>query len=283
MSRVTKFQAFDDGVDAWQIVEAPPAGRLAASVDRYSWWRETTTSFTARRELAATCGVFIINLGAPLEIVDASDRTIRLDAGEAFIGGMAQGTSLSRSTGAMEGIHVHLPVEELARTLGVSVGAITDATIRLDDVVGQSAHDLGHQLLEAATLDARFEMLDAFLNGRLGHTGERSREISHAFGRLRGGSNVSELAEELGWSRKRLASWFRDMTGLRPAQFSRLARFERFTSAIQAEPAASLAELACDAGYVDQAHLTHDVRRLSRMTPGELRARLIPAGGGVRD
>jgi AraC-like DNA-binding protein len=80
-----------------------------------------------------------------------------------------------------------------------------------------------------------------------------------------------------------VATWFRGATGLRPAQFVRLARFERFATALQAEPMASLAELAYVAGYADQAHLTHDVRRLSQMTPGELRARLIPAGGGVRD
>ena len=47
---------------------------------------------------------------------------------------------------------------------------------------------------------------------------------------------------------------------------------------VDAQPA-----LAADAGYVDQAHLARDVRDFSDMTPGDLRARLLPAAGGVRD
>lgn len=283
MSRLTQLRTFDDGVDAWQIGEGPPDAALRASIDRYCWWRETTQSFTTRRELAATHGVFIVNLGAPLEIVDAQGTTIRLDAGDGFLGGMAQATSLSRSAGAMEGVHVHMPVDEIARLAGVSLSAIGDCTATLEDVIGLSARDLGGRLMEAGTIDARFAILDAFFADRLRRARDRDDALSHAFRHLGGRRHVSGLADDLGWSRKRLAAWFRDRTGLKPAQFIRLARFEQFAAALQATPAASLADLAYASGYADQAHLTRDVRRLSQMTPGELRARLIPAGGGVRD
>lgn len=282
MDRLSLARSFDDGLDAWEVAEAAPAAALADSVTRYSWWRESTGSFDTRRELAGTSGVFIVNLGAPLEIRDACARSIRLGAGQAFIGGMAQGTSLSRSTGAMEGIHVFMPIHELARAMAVSIGDLADRTVTLDEVLGPEATELGDRILASRSTGGRLDVLDAFLALRLGAATNPDTVMAEVMGRLRR-AGASATAEGLGWSRKRLAAWFRDRTGMLPAQFGRLARFERFTGAIQREPLASLAELACDAGYADQAHLTHDVCRLAGITPGALRSLLLPAGGGVRD
>ncbi len=283
MTRPTKLRAFDNGRDRWEIAEAMPQPMLMRDVEQYSAWREHTQSFSTRRELAATCGVFIVNLGATLEIVDAKGTLHRLGAGEGFIGGMAGATSLSRSTGEMAGLHVHMSVENLAAMFGVSLAAIIDITIRLEDIAGEAGRALGGRLAEANDTEARFTLLDAFIGKQLADRDPVEARLRLAFERLRAGEAVSALADDLGWSRKRLARWFRDRTGLKPQQFSRLARFERFTEALQSEPKASLAELAGEMGYADQAHLTHDVRRLSQMTPGELRGRLIPEGGGVRN
>ncbi len=283
MTRPTRVRAYDDGSDRWHIREAGPAPTLAGEVDRYAFWRERTRSFATRRELASTCGVFIVNLGAPLEIVDASGTSTRFGAGEGFLGGMARATSLSRSTGEMAGVHVHLPVERLARLAGVPLAALGDVVVRLEDVLGDAAFALGGRLVEASDAEARFDLLDAFLLERLARSPAVEPALARAFDHLSGGGRVTALAEDWGWSRKRLARWFRDATGMRPAQFAGLARFERLTATIQAEAGSPLAELAVAGGYADQAHMTHEVRRLAGMTPGELRSRLIPAGGGVRD
>ena len=281
MTRLSHARSFDDGLDSWEMANAAPSPSLCGAVTRYSWWRESTGSFDTRQELASTGGVFIVNLGAPLEITDASGGTLRLRAGEGFVGGMAQGTSLSRSTGNMEGIHVFMPIDELARTIGSSVADFADRTVALDQVLGREAEEFGDRLLASGTTDAQLDILDAFLARRLSVAADRDGRMALIMNRLRRES-VSTTADALGWSRKRLASWFRDHAEMRPAQFSRLARFERFTGAMQREPHASLAALASDAGYADQAHLTHDVRRLAGITPGALRARVLPDGGGVR-
>lgn len=283
MKRVTTLRAFDDGRDRWAIAEAMPEPALIPHVERYSAWREHTQTFSTRRELAATRGVFIINIGAALEIVDARGTLHRLDAGEGFIGGMAEATSLSRSTGEMAGLHVHMPVEDLAAIFGVPLSAIANITVSLDALAGDATRTLGGRLVEAKDSEARFAMLDAFIGDRLADRDPAEATLRHALHHLRNGVSISALADDFGWSRKRLARWFRDSTGLLPREFARLARFERFAEAIQRRSGESLADLAYQTGYADQAHLTHDVRKLSCMTPGELRDRLIPAGGGVRD
>lgn len=225
------------------MADAAPAPVLAKTVTRYSWWRESTGSFDTRRELAATCGVFIVNLGTPLEITDASAGTIRLGAGQAFIGGMAQGTSLSRSTGVMEGIHVFMPIHELARAMAVAIGDLADRTVTLDEAIGSEAQELGDRVVASGSTAARLDELDAFLAKRLRAAAEPDTLMAHVMDKLRSES-VSATAEALGWSRKRLAAWFRDRTAIRPAQFSRLTRFERFTDALQREPRTPLAGLA---------------------------------------
>ena len=101
--------------------------------------------------------------------------------------------------------------------------------------------------------------------------------------RLSAGWRVDGLAQELGWSRKRLARHVQDRIGMEPRAFAGLARFDRFSSLIQTEPNTALAAAAIDAGYADQAHLTREVVRYAQVTPGELRRRLIPGQGGVRD
>ena len=107
--------------------------------------------------------------------------------------------------------------------------------------------------------------------------------IAHLLARLARGQRVQSLADKIGWSRKRLAERFRSETGLEPRAFAGLARFERFATTLQAEPALSLAEAAVAAGYADQAHLTQEVKRFADDTPAGLRRRLIPESGGVRD
>ena len=111
-------RAFDDGVDRWEMVEAAPAPSLRGLVDSYSDYREQTTSFTARRELAATTGVLIYVFGEPLEIVGADGEAIMLKAGEGFAGGIADATSVTRALGAQAGVHAFLPLPSLAAVTG---------------------------------------------------------------------------------------------------------------------------------------------------------------------
>lgn len=283
MERSVQLRSYDDGRDRWSIAAARPAAALRAVVDRYADWAEHTHSFTTRRELAATSGVFIVNFGSPLEIVDAGGTTHRLRAGQGFVGGLAQATSLSRATGAMAGVHIHLPPATLARLLRLPLAALCDRVVTLEDAIGGEATELGERLLAAHDREARWRALDAFVAGRAASATADDLPIAHARRRLRRGDRVEAVADDLGWSRKRLAQRFRDATGLLPRAFAGLARFERFAAALQADPRRPLAHAALDAGYADQAHLTREVSRYAELTPAQLRARLIPEGGGVRE
>jgi AraC-like DNA-binding protein len=227
--------------------------------------------------------VLIYALGEPLEIIGADGRAILLKAGEGFSGGIADGTSISRAHGRQAGVQVDLPLDSLAALLGLPVAALANQVAPLTDLIGREAGELGDALCEAVDEETCFALLDAFLARRFAADRKEDKAASWAARRLMQGDTSSALAAELGWSRKLLASRVRAQCGFGPDRLRRLARFERFAEAIRQRPWDSLAGLAAEHGYADQAHLTREVRTFSAMTPGELRARQLPAQGGVRE
>ena len=80
---------------------------------------------------------------------------------------------------------------------------------------------------------------------------------------------ISQLSRELGVSRKHVAELFRAEIGLQPRVYSRIARFNRALAALASDE--SLAAIAADCGYVDQAHFHYEFRQFSGVTPGTYR------------
>jgi AraC-like DNA-binding protein len=284
MPRMTSIRAFDDGIDAWRVTHASPGPALAGLVAGYADYDERTGSFAARRELAGTRGVLIVNLGPAIEIVGADGAVLRVGTGAGFMGGVCESTSLSRSCGVQAGVHVFAPVEVLARIAGCPPGELAQRAVALDAVVG-NAREWGERLGEAQGAAARFDLLDTLIAAQLARAPAADSRLMAAAAMLRRapGAAVAGIAEAVSLDRRTLARRFGEMMGLSPRRYARLARFERFAAAMTASPDASLAELALAAGYYDQPHLNRDVRALADATPAELRRRLVPAGGGFRD
>jgi transcriptional regulator GlxA family with amidase domain len=92
---------------------------------------------------------------------------------------------------------------------------------------------------------------------------------------------VQRLAEGVGWSRRHLASCFKEDIGMSPKTAARILRFERVTALLRTGAAASLADAAYDCGYADQAHLNRDFRAFADATPTDYAARVMPAGRGI--
>lgn len=105
-------------------------------------------------------------------------------------------------------------------------------------------------------------------------------------------ARLPHVASDLGISERHLRRRFQRSIGYGCRTFGRVQRFQRLLLIHQRYPDATLARLAADAGYADQAHMTRDVQRLSGQSPGDLlRAGARAAGetsetfkiGGERD
>jgi AraC-like DNA-binding protein len=76
-------------------------------------------------------------------------------------------------------------------------------------------------------------------------------------------ARVGSVAAELGLSARQLQRRVGDAVGYGPKMLQRVLRFRR----LQELAPAPLAELALDAGYADQAHMTTEVTQLSGLSP----------------
>jgi AraC-like DNA-binding protein len=90
----------------------------------------------------------------------------------------------------------------------------------------------------------------------------------------RPGARVAVVADELGLSARQLQRRVADAVGYGPKLLARILRFRRLQALAAppadrppGEPRAPLVELALDAGYADQAHMTDEVTRLAGLSP----------------
>jgi AraC-like DNA-binding protein len=144
--------------------------------------------------------------------------------------------------------------------LGLPASELRDLSVDAADVLGQGEASALIEVL-ASGRDAHALLLGAI---RLRTVSEPDPLVSAAVGALaRPGARVASVAWELGVSARQLQRRISDAVGYGPKTLQRVFRFRR----LQALPAAPLAELALDAGYADQAHMTAEVTRLAGIPP----------------
>jgi transcriptional regulator GlxA family with amidase domain len=82
-------------------------------------------------------------------------------------------------------------------------------------------------------------------------------------------AEVAALASSLCISERQLRRRFESATGLTPTTLQRILRFQRFLALawIRAQPSTQVAQLAVEAGYADQAHLSREAARLEGRSP----------------
>ena len=143
----------------------------------------------------------------------------------------------------------------------VPAGELTDRVVALEDLWGRPGRELPVQV----------EWLEAALLSRLAAGEERRisavsmHGVTDAIMASRGQISIEDLARMAGVSRHHLTRTFRESVGIAPKLYGRLTRFRAALTA----PAKSgeWAQVAVDAGYVDQSHMISEFREFSGFTP----------------
>jgi AraC-like DNA-binding protein len=260
-------------------------------VERHSSPLGSWEMATARRGPAVRYCGYVERTAAPLRRSEAASATVtvilsfgpRIDVdGEShgwFVAGLSETPATTEHDGIQDGIQIDLAPPAARRLLGVPMHELFGRVVPLDAVL--DAGTLLEELADADGWEARFARLDAELARRLEHSRPPHPAVKAAYARLtgtRGAVPVGVLAAELGWSRRHLAARFRDEVGVPPKALARLLRFRH---ALELLGSRSLADVAYECGYYDQAHFNRDFRAFAGATPVELLARRLPDGGGV--
>jgi len=144
-----------------------------------------------------------------------------------------------------------------------------DRLVDLVDLWGPGEATLREQLLEVPEPARKLAVLAAALQRHL-DLAPPDPAMVVAAAALRRGAAVADVAAHLGFLQRTFVRRFRAATGLAPKRFARVLRLQRVVGAANAARGrADWARIAAEQGYADQAHLIHDFRDLTGLTPTE--------------
>jgi AraC-like DNA-binding protein len=160
---------------------------------------------------------------------------------------------------------LRLPPGAVAEVLGVPAAELTDTRPDLADLVGSRAADPGRAPADAGEL---LERVLAGLWQRADPDRVALRLAAAVDRRLAAGAPVAAVAAGLGLPLRTLHRVALRALGHAPQTLARIRRFQRALDLARA--GVPLAQVAADAGYTDQAHLTREVTRFAGLPPGRL-------------
>ena len=156
----------------------------------------------------------------------------------------------------------------LPALLGVPAHALTDQRVALGDVWDTArTRQLEEQLTGCLDAGAVETAIVVALGPETGRD-DPGHARRHVVARIADGWSIAALAAETGWSERHLLRRSREWFGYGPTVLRRVLRLQRVMDA--AGSGRPLAQVACDVGYSDQAHLSRDVRALTGTTIGAL-------------
>jgi AraC-like DNA-binding protein len=192
-------------------------------------------------------------------------------AGQLVVAGPATAAADVPATPGQGRYGVRFRIGSAGAALGVPAHELLDTGVPLEELWGRAARRLEGRIAAAGS-DA--EALAALIGGvgdRLPGPRDGDPLVRRAAVALvRDGVSLPHAGRIVGLGERQLRRRFERAVGYGPATLVRIQRFQRFLSLAERDPQASIARLAFDAGYADQAHLTRECGRLSGVSPATL-------------
>lgn len=161
--------------------------------------------------------------------------------------------------------------------------------VPLELVWGSRATEVLERLQDAINAEDKFRVLESALLHLMRRAGESRLtlhpSVQHALGEFRRAPHIQRVAgvaREARLSRRRFSQLFREQVGMTPKLYCRLRRFRGVVRQIASGERVEWAAVAQSGGYCDQAHLSHEFREFSGLSPGDYVAAERPFPNHVR-
>jgi AraC-like DNA-binding protein len=281
-----------------EMVQRAAAGPGRRVVHEYVGYEEWDGAGFLRRETARHGVALILGFGDDMDVYESEVGSPKRRL-SAFVVGNQMRSSMTGVAGHQLGVQVELSAQGAAALFG-DVSELHDAVLTIEEAFGVAGDRLLERLAESPSWAARLDLLDHEF-GRLGSSSDSGADVKiggalspevdwlrRQLAASHGALPVEPLMDETGWSRRHVTERFRRQLGASPKAYARLLRFEHVSallSALPSTPGRTVADVAIDAGYYDQSHLTRDFTAMGGMTPGAFVATmdLVPEVRFVQD
>jgi AraC-like DNA-binding protein len=259
---------------AESFVRRPPA-LLQPYVESYVGYHYAGFSPGEHRGLPSRHLTFVISFDGPLNLSVLPDGTRPWSSFDALLGGFHTTPAVISHDGNQHGIQLQVTPAGARALFGLPAGELASSVVPLDAVWGKLAMELLDRLDGVTSWAERFAVLEGLLFRALTThveipSGAARPEAAQAWRRLvatAGQVDVATLAADVGWSRRHLSERFAAEFGVGPKAMARVLRFERARWMIIRRERLSLAEIAAECGYADQAHMTREFQALAGASP----------------
>lgn len=248
--------------------EVLPSPLLKSYVKCY--WNLEYTNHEDRIERVVPDGrmELIFHYGDPFRQVDEKDRT----QSRSLISGQITEAVLLRPDQKVGILAVRFLPPGFTAIFGESASTLTGQITEFSSLAGKIATEVEEQILESKTLVDRVRILEKMLIqfctksrvldrvARLGSQLLYENPVE---------STILHVADQFGISVRTLERQFKTQVGLSPSKFIKIARFQRALRIKNSNPTATLALVAAESGYYDQAHFSRDFKDLTGLSPAE--------------
>ncbi len=249
----------------------PPRPPLDRSVSALWVCRQTSESRRLERVLPTATAQLVINLAEDeTRQYDIADPTRCLRASGAVVCGPRTGHSIIDTDEQSDVVGVCFTAAGLLDVIEADASCVAGQDVALGDLWGErTARRLREQLLDASTPDARLDLLEAALRAawraRRAHAATRygvATLVAHP-----DVARIGPIAAAAGVSPRHFIDRFTREVGITPKRFARVQRFQQAVQRAHAGRTTPWGALAADCGFADQAHLVHEFREFSGVTP----------------
>lgn len=261
---------------------ALPRGATARTV-RKTWSLEASRCRVAvEKILPDVCAELYVNLGPSGRHLVTSGAEVpaaaRRDAW--VVGPHASSIFVAKETRDCDIVAIRLQAGAIPRALGVPAGEIAGRLVDLASFWGERAVQAIRErlFLERDPL-SRATLLETEVARRAGEScmdDDTMRNLRLSLEAVPSAS-IASVAKRHGLSHRAVIRLFDVHIGVKPKEYQRVQRLRQVLARASSGRIASWAQLACEVGYCDQAHLAHEFRQLTGLTPSaylETRSRL---------
>ena len=163
--------------------------------------------------------------------------------------------------------------------LGLPMSEIVGLQVELEALWGAVARNISKRIEDARSIEGRSAALQHELLHLASDKEGPVRDAAAVFGLMQSdsgqsGATIATILDRLDTSPRTLRRRCHEHFGYGPKTLDRILRFQRFLALARSSPGASLAGMAWDIGYADQAHMSREVRELTGLSAKTFVSRL---------